>query len=109
MNGESFPDFTGKVVTVQLGTPPVSLALEQVRYERHVGKLYLIGRQVAVPERPTWVDGAICYIAPEQLTYFAVFDSLDVYLTRVAAWYRPTPPQLGPGQQAKRRGWFGRE
>jgi len=108
MEGESFPDFAGKVLAVQLGTPPVSLSLEQARYERHLGKLYLVGRQVVIPQYPNWADGATYYIAPEQLSFFAVFDSLDVYLARVASFPRPTPPPEEHGQQPHRRGWFGR-
>jgi hypothetical protein len=105
MNGESFPDFTGKVVTVQLGTPPASLALEQVRYERHLGKLYLVGRQMAVPERPNWADGATYYIAPEQIAYFAVFDSVNLYLARLAAFNAQATASVKTQPQ---RGWFGR-
>ena len=108
MEGDSYPDFAGKVLAVQLGTPPVSLALEQARYERHLGKSYLVGRQVVNPQNPNWADGATYYIAPEQLAFFAVFDSLEAYLARVAAWPRPTPPQEGHGEPPNRRGWFGR-
>jgi hypothetical protein len=106
MGDESFPDFTGKVVAIQLATPPMSLALEQVRYERQLGKLYLIGRQVAHPQYPNWADGALYYIAPEQISFFAVFDSLQTYLARAAAAWRSEPPSVQKQQQ--RRGWFGR-
>ena len=106
MNDESFPDFTGKVVCVQLATTPVSLALEHVRYERHVGKLYFVGRQVAHPKRPNWADGATYYIAPEQIAFFAVFDSLDKYLARAAAM--SSEPPRPAGEQPHRRSWFGR-
>jgi hypothetical protein len=106
MSDESFPDFTGKVVAVQLATPPMSIALEQVRYERQLGKLYLIGRQVGYPEYPNWADGATYYIAPEQISFFAVFDSVEIYLSRAAAWKPPQPHPVE--QQPQRRGWFGR-
>lgn len=105
MNDESFPDFAGKVVTVQIGTPPASFALEQVRYERHLGKLYLVGRQVANPKQPNWADGATHYIAPEQLSWFAVFNSVADYLARLASW---APTYSAPEAQPGRRGWFGR-
>jgi hypothetical protein len=105
MNDESVPDFAGKVVAVQMVTPPVSLGLEQARYERHLGKLYLVGRQVANPQSPNWADGAVYYIAPEQIAFFAVFDSLAVYMARVAGHSAAHPPA---GQDQQRRGWFGR-
>ena len=103
MHDESVPDFTGKVVAVALATSQVSLALEQVRYERQLGKLYLVGRQVANPQHPNWADGATYYIAPEQIVFFAVFDSLDDYLRRSAA----LPSEPSPSEQS-RRGWLGR-
>jgi len=105
MSDESFPDFTGRIVVVQLATPQVSFALEQARYERHLGKLYLIGRQVANPQHPHWSDGATFYIAPEQLSFFAVFDSLQAYLSRLAEFPSAPPPIE---QDKRRRKWFGR-
>jgi len=96
MHDESVPDFTGKVVAVALGTPATSLALEQVRYERQLGKLYLVGRQVAQPHNPNWADGATYYIAPEQISFFCVFDSVADYLARTGG--RP------PGDPHGRRG-----
>jgi hypothetical protein len=105
MADESIPDFAGKVVAVQMVTPPLSVGLEQARYERHLGKLYLVGRQVTNPQSPNWADGAVFYIAPEQISFFAVFDSLQVYTARVAAHASVQPPA---GQDQHRRGWFGR-
>jgi hypothetical protein len=99
MTDESHPDFTGKVVTVQIAAGMVSIALEGARYERQVGKLYLVGRQVADPKQPNWADGALHYIAPEQITFFTVFDSLESYLARASEPVDEQPP---------RRGWFGR-
>jgi hypothetical protein len=104
MHDESAPDFAGKVVAVALGTPQISLALEQVRYERQLGKLYLVGRQVAQPRNPNWADGATYYIAPEQISFFAIFDSVADYLARTAI--RPTEPP--PTDDQLKRGWFGR-
>ena len=102
---ESLPDFTGRVVVVQMMTPLVSLALADARYERHLGKLYLVGRQVGSPQFPNWADGATHYIAPEHMAFFAVFDSLDLYLSRLAAHpYQPAPADA----PQPRRGWFGR-
>ncbi|HJZ93519.1 MAG TPA: hypothetical protein VKE40_21765 [Gemmataceae bacterium] len=105
MSDESIPDFTGKVLAVQLATPPMSIALEQARYERQFGKLYLIGRQVGYPDYPNWADGATYYIAPEQISFFAVFDSLETFLARAAAAWKSAPP-VDPHPQ--RRSWFGR-
>ena len=102
---ESLPDFAGKVVAIQMVTPQVSLGLEQARYERHLGKLYLVGRQVTNPQSPNWADGAMFYIAPEQISFFAVFDSLQTYLARVAP-HSSAQPRGDPDQH--RRGWFGR-
>jgi len=102
---ESLPDFTGRVVVVYIVAPPTSFALEQVRYERHVGKLYLVGRQVADPQRPTWNDGATYHIAPEHIAYFAVFDSADLYRSRIAAFNAQMAAGATPPQP---RGWFGR-
>jgi|SRR5690242_18770052 hypothetical protein len=104
MQDESTPDFAGKVVAVMLAEAQTSLALEQVRYERQLGKLYLVGRQVAQPSSPNWADGATYYIAPEQISFFAVFDSVADYLARTAA--RPTGP--APSDQQSKRGWLGR-
>jgi hypothetical protein len=104
MHDESAPDFTGKVVAVSLATSQMALALDQVRYERQLGKLYLVGRQVANPQYPNWADGATYYIAPEQITFFAVFESLADYLARVAA----RPPEPSPPGEPPRRGWLGR-
>jgi hypothetical protein len=111
MREETVPDFNGKVVAIMLATTQVSLALEEVRYERQMGKQYLVGRQVAHPTYPNWADGATYYIAPEQITFFAVFDSLDRYLARAAAWQSVAsapPASPGPTAELQRRGWFGR-
>jgi hypothetical protein len=106
---ESLPDFTGRVVGVYVVAPPVSLALEQARYERHLGKLYLVGRQVANPDRPAWDDGVTYYIAPEQIAYFAVFDSLSLYLSRIAGFAaQVAAAQAANPTQQQKRGWFGR-
>jgi hypothetical protein len=104
MQDESTPDFTGKVVAVMLAEARTSVALEQVRYERQLGKLYLVGRQVAQPRSPNWADGATYYIAPEQISFFAVFDSVADYLARTASG--PTEPP--PTDEQSKRGWFGR-
>jgi len=104
MHDESAPDFTGRVVVVALATSQSSLALEHVRYERQLGKLYLVGQQVAHPQFPNWADGATYYIAPEQIIFFAVFDSLADYLARAAA----RPPEPSPPAEPPRRGWLGR-
>ena len=104
MHDESTPDFTGKVVAVMLAEAQTSLALEQVRYERQLGKLYLVGRQVAQPHSPNWADGATYYIAPEQISFFAVFDSVADYLARTGS--RPVEPPRADDQS--KRGWFGR-
>src|SRR5205823_9423730 len=78
-------------------------ALAEPRFERQAGKVYLVGRQLADPRFPNWMDGALHYVPREQIAFYTVFASVEDYLARLSAPAPAPTPAAAP-----RRGWFDR-
>jgi hypothetical protein len=102
MSEKYLPDFGGKVVFVQLTLAGQWYTLFGPTFERQAGKLFLVGR--TIPEDNTWARDALIHIPMDQVSSYAVFDSLETYRSRPGTQTSPPPPV----EIEKRRGWFGR-
>ena len=85
---DNLPDFSGKVVTFYcVNEPPEgAVALISPNFAKQGGRLFVLGR-LAPDQVGRWDDGLQSAVAWDQVNNYVIFQSLDDYRTRVAAFY----------------------
>src|SRR5687767_4972081 len=84
----NLPDFNGKVVTFYcVNEPPEgAVALISPTFDTQGGRLFVLGK--IAPDQPGhWDDGLQSAVAWDQVNNYVVFDSLEDFRTRLAAFY----------------------
>jgi hypothetical protein len=85
---DNLPDFSGKVVTFYcVNEPPEgAVALISPTFAKQGGRIFALG-QLAPDQSGRWDDGLQSAVAWDQVNNYVIFPSLEVYRSRVAAFY----------------------
>jgi hypothetical protein len=84
MKKTTFPDFTGKMLSVSIVGDEHTYAIDSPRFVLQGGRWFLIGRVPRGGSTGDWSEGAVSAVAWDQVTDYLVFDSAKHYKKRVA-------------------------
>jgi hypothetical protein len=102
MTDDGLPDFSGKVVFVQLPAEGYHWTLVEARFERQGGCWVLVGKPFHVGD-DHWTRGSTIGIRWKYVAYYAGFDSIEEVRAR-----QQTKPTTSDITKGPRRGWLGR-
>ena len=77
------PDFTGKVLNLNLADDEADRDLVSPTFEMQGGRLFLVGEVPAGATTSEWSTGARGAVSWESVTSYLVFDSIAHYATAV--------------------------
>jgi hypothetical protein len=92
------PDFSGKVVVIQMPETSFGWTLLSPVFEKQGGKLFLVGK--SVPSAALWSSDGTVNVPWDNIVFYVVFDSLEVYKAKFEQFQSPP-------SNKHRRGWFG--
>ena len=89
MNDEVLPNFDGKllVITTKDG-PEYSTLVEQARFEKQGGRLFVIGTARSPWPEPGWQEGLQIAVAWDVVHSYYVIDALEEYRKLVKKFYK---------------------
>ncbi len=83
MNIDSFPEFTGKCISILLIDESHSHDLNDPHFEYQGGRLFIIGTIPKISTESGWSANQIGGVAWDRVRDYVLFDNLDSYLNAV--------------------------
>jgi hypothetical protein len=81
---KSYPNFSGKLVSLSIAGDSYTYAMEQARFESQAGRVFLVGIVPRGGSNGNWSQGAGCAVAWDAVTDYLVFESVEHYQTGLA-------------------------
>jgi len=84
MKKTTFPDFSGKLISVGIVGDDHTYAIDHPRFVSQGGRWFLVGTVPPGGSSGDWSEGAVSAVAWDQVTDYLVFDSAKHYQKRLA-------------------------
>jgi hypothetical protein len=81
------PNFKGKVLYVVFAGKDSSRAIENARFERQCGRLFLVGTSPEDASEKDWITGLRYAVAWDSVIDYVVFNSFEEYRKRLSTFY----------------------